>query len=324
MSDILVYAEIRNGALQCDTLELLTAAQRLADVTGGKVEALCAHADPDVVLRDLAAADRVLTVKHPSLGNYVPEAHLAVLEEVVAQRNPAAVLFSYNTAGLDLAPALALRSSRPLVAYCSGMDCQTPEVEAESHIYSGKLRSTSKVALPAVFTVMPGAFPEAPSNAERTPETELLSPPEKLESLRSRFVCENAPPADAFDLTLADKIVCVGRGVGDKNGFEELKELAGMLDAEIAGSRPVIDQGWLPKERQVGKSGCKVKPKLYFAMGISGAPEHLEGMQGAELIIAVNSDAAAPIFGVAHYGANCDLFDLLPDLVERLRVGDVN
>lgn len=319
MSNILVCVDARGNVLQSISLELLTAARQLANQTGGQVEALVMGANPRALLASLGAADRILLVAHPNLAPYMPEAHLAALEAVVRERNPAVVLFAYNTAGLDLAPALALRTDRPLLAYCTKLAIKGGMLEAESHIYGGKLRAISTAKLPAVIAVMPGAFAESTVTDASSAELIDIQAPSKLGQLRTTFVSESAPAEGAVDITLADRIVCVGRGIKDKAGIETARQLAVALGAEIAGSRPVIDNGWLPKERQVGKSGRKVKPRLYLALGISGAPEHLEGMSGADLIIAINTDAKAPMFGTAHYGATCDLFDLMPALAEQLK-----
>ncbi len=316
--DILVHIETRGGTIQPISFELLTAARELADALGKKVEALVAAAAPRQVAGQLGAADRVFTAGHQALEPYTPEAHAAVLAEAVRLREPAIVLLGYSSIGLDLAPNLAVRTSRPLVSYCIKLEAAGDTIDADSMVYGGKLRATTKVTLPAIFTVTPGSYIEAhPSNASA--EIVDLVPPDGIARLRTVFISETKPPPDAIDLTRADRILCVGRGISDKDSIAIAEEVAAALGAEIAGSRPVIDAGWLPKERQVGKSGTKVKPKLYIAAGVSGAPEHLEGMSAAELIVAINSDAKAPIFRVAHYGTTCDLFDLLPALGERLK-----
>jgi electron transfer flavoprotein alpha subunit len=320
MGDILVHIETRAGAIQSISLELLTAARELAGATGMKVEALVAGAAPRELAAQLGAADRVLAVAHPALEPYTPEGHAAILAEAVRVRDPAIVLLGYSSVGLDLAPSLAVRTGRPLVSYCVKLAAAGDAIEAESLVYGGKLRAASKAKLPAIFAVTPGSYAEAQAGAAPA-EILDLEPPDAIGKLRTAFVSETRPPPGAIDLTQADRILCVGRGIGDKDGIAIAEEVAAALGAEIAGSRPVIDAGWLPKERQVGKSGCKVKPKLYIAAGVSGAPEHIEGMSGAEPIVAINSDAKAPIFGVAHYGTTCDLFDLLPALGERLKSG---
>jgi electron transfer flavoprotein alpha subunit len=145
-----------------------------------------------------------------------------------------------------------------------------------------------------------------------------MSTPSALGQLRTRLVGISSA-GGTVDITKAERIVSVGRGIGGPDNIEAARELAAALGAELAASRPVVDSGWLPRERQVGKSGMTVKPKLYLAVGISGAPEHLEGMRGAGLVIAVNTDPRAPIFQAAGYGTTCDLCDLLPALSARLR-----
>lgn len=317
MADVLVYTEARAGKVQPVTLELISAARVIAVAAGGKVETLVIADEPASLVSGLEASDRVLSVRDTALARYTPEAHLAVLVDVVRARQPAAVLFAYSSFGLDLAPGLAAASDRPFLAYVSRLTASGSAIEAESQIYAGKVRATARAALPVVLTVMPGAFQEAETKGG-APEVVELPAPATLGSLRTAFVSESLPPPDSFDLAMAERIVSVGRGIKDKDSIDLARDLAAVLDAELGGSRPVVDSGWLPRERQVGKSGTKVKPKLYIAVGISGAPEHLEGMSGAELIVAVNSDARAPIFDVAHYGTTCDLFDLLPALTERL------
>ncbi|RVA58597.1 electron transfer flavoprotein subunit alpha/FixB family protein, partial [Mesorhizobium sp. M7A.F.Ca.CA.001.08.1.1] len=165
------------------------------------------------------------------------------------------------------------------------------------------------------------AFAEAAPGPIAAASVQTIDAEPTLASGKVRMVAIDVPDYADVDLTTAERIVCVGRGIGDEASIDLARNLATMLGAEIAGSRPVVDNGWLPKLRQVGKSGQKVKPKLYLALGVSGAPEHLEGMSQADLIIAVNTDPKAPIFNVAHYGATCDLFDLVANLSDRLRAG---
>jgi electron transfer flavoprotein alpha subunit len=317
MNSVLTLVVTSGASVQSLTYELLGAARQIAAATGASVEALALGTAASRAAPSLGGADTVLTMEHPALDAYSPEAYLGALEAVVAQRNPLAVVLAYDTVGLDLASALACRLDRPLIAYVTRLTVSGDAVEAESLVYGGKLRATSQATLPAVFTIVPGAFSESATTG--APEVLMLEPPSKLASLRTHFVAESAPDPTAVDITLADKIVCVGRGIGDQENIAAASELAAALGAEIAGSRPIIDNGWLPKERQVGKSGRKVKPRLYLALGVSGAPEHLEGMSGAELIVAVNTDAAAPIFEAAHYGVTCDVLDLIPALSGQLK-----
>jgi len=319
MAAVLVYIETRGGEVLPISYELLAAARGLAAADGYEVEALVAAADPTALAGSLVAADRVLTVAHPALSPYSPQAHAAVVADVVAQRRPAIALFGYSAAGLDLAPAAAAGGEAALVAYATDLALEDGALAATSQLYGGKLAAKSRSSLPAVAAVVPGRFSEDAGRGGAGGTVLSVAPPAALDGLAVQVVGEVLPDAGGVDLTAADKILCVGRGIGDKDKIEVAAEVAGLLGAELAGSRPIIDNGWLEKARQVGKSGTKVKPKLYIAVGVSGAPEHLEGMGSAELIVAVNSDAQAPIFAVAHFGTTCDLFDLLPAVAERLR-----
>ena len=301
--------------------ELLAAGRALAEASGRKLEALIGAADPEAAAAEVQAADIVLSVADPALSPYLPDAHGALLAAVVAERQPGIVLVGYTTAGLDLASALAVRSGRPLLAYCRTLQIDGDELRAEAQLYGGKLVATLAAPLPAIAMVMPGAFDEDAGRAGAGGEHTALAPPIALEATRLRVIEEIEQETSGVDLTQADRIVCVGRGIGEAAKISVAAEVAALLGAELAGSRPVVDNGWLEKARQVGKSGRKVKPRLYLAVGVSGAPEHLEGMDGADLIVAVNSDPRAPIFTAAHYGTTCDLFDLLPAVAERLREG---
>jgi len=310
MGDILVYIDPSINE------RLLAFARPLADAAGGKLVALVAGADATAAER-VTAADVVLEVSHAALHPYVPEAHLAVIDAAIKERNPDLVVFENTTAGYDLAAAAAARSGRPFVGYCLGLTLDGSAAQAVSAVYGGQLEATIDVPLPAVVAVNSTALRDDPQAAPSV-ERAQLAPPTELGSLRTVFVEAVEPSDEGVDLTKADRIVCVGRGIGGTENIPVAEELAEALDAEIAASRPVVDSGWLPKVRQVGKSGAHVKPKLYLTLGVSGAPEHVEGMQGAELIIAVNKDPGAAIFNIAHYGAVADLFDVADELTSLL------
>jgi electron transfer flavoprotein alpha subunit len=316
VGNVLVYVETSDGHASPISFELLGAARALAQALGGEVEALVAGGGEAA---QLGAADTVIRVEHPALSPYVPEAHVAVLADAISQRQPQAVLVGNTSVGIDLAAGAAAATNRPLVSYCVGMEADGGAVIARSQLYGGKIVATTKTEAPAIFAVVAGSFPEAAGKSGGKQQEAKMDPPASLASLRTRFVSASAPGGEGVDITKAEKLVSVGRGIGGPENLELAEELAKALGAEIGASRPVCDSGWLPKARQVGKSGMTVKPKLYFAVGISGAPEHLEGMRDSDLIVAVNSDANAPIFKVAHYGTTCDLFDLLPALTERLK-----
>ncbi|GAC1638938.1 MAG: electron transfer flavoprotein subunit alpha/FixB family protein [Candidatus Dormibacteraceae bacterium] len=317
MGNVLVYIETSAGRVAPISFELLGAARTLAASLGGEVEALLAGGGD--LAKELGAADTVIEVEHPALSPFVPEAHVAAFVEAIRTRNPQVVLVGNTSVGIDLAAGAAAATGRPLVSYCLGLEADGGSVVARSQLYGGKIVATTRTEAPAVFAVVGGSFAEASGRSGGKGARVTMAPPAALSSLRTRFLAASGPAGEGVDITKAERLVSVGRGIGGPDNIELAEELAKALGAEIGASRPVCDSGWLPKARQVGKSGMTVKPKLYFAIGISGAPEHLEGMRDSELIVAVNSDANAPIFRVAHYGTTCDLFDLLPALTERLQ-----
>ncbi len=318
MGNVLVYVENSETGVAPIAFELLGAARRLAAGLGGEVEALVAAGATAELAPALGAADVILRMEHPALSPYLPEAHVAALTEAIRSRDPQVVLVGNTSAGIDVAAGAAAATQRPLVAYCTGLAVDGEAVVAHSQVYGGKLVATTRTEGPGVFTVVAGAFPGAEGQSGGKAAEATLAAPATLGSLHTRFIAATAP-SGGIDIGRADRLVSVGRGIGGPENLELAQELAAALGAELGASRPVVDSGWLPKARQVGKSGMTVKPKLYVAVGISGAPEHLEGMREAELILAVNSDANAPIFEVAHFGSTCDLFDLLPALTERLQ-----
>jgi electron transfer flavoprotein alpha subunit len=310
MGDVLVYMEPTADE------RLLAWARPLAQATGGDLIALVAGDDAPSA-EAIAPADVVLEITHPALAHYTPEAHRAVLVAAVREREPDLVICVNTTAGFDLAPAVAAVTGRPFVGYCVGLTVSDGEVEAASSVYGGALVATTRTPLPAVVEVSAGALHPEPATAGRG-DRATLDPPAELDHLATTFVEAVAPPDDGIDLTKAEVIVCVGRGIGDADSVVVAQELADALGAEIGASRPVVDSGWLPRARQIGQSGTRVKPKVYLGLGVSGAPEHLEGIQEAEMIIAVNHDPGAAIFRVADYGVVADLFDIAEELTAQV------
>ena len=319
MAGVLVYVESDGERVAPISFELLGVARQLAESLGGDVEALVAAADPSPLSRELGAADTILEVTSPALAGYLPEAQQMVLVDAIRARDPAVVLVGYTSAGLDLAAGAATATARPLVAYCVGLQGEGSEVIAESQLYGGKLLATTRTPTPAVFSAVAGSFPEAAGHAGGRAERVTMAPPAGLAQLKSRVLETSGADGGTLDITKAERLVSVGRGIGGPDNIELVEELAAAMGAELGASRPVVDSGWLTKERQVGKSGMTVKPKLYIAVGISGAPEHIEGMHDAGLVIAINTDGNAPIFKEADYGTTCDLFDLLPAITALLK-----
>jgi electron transfer flavoprotein alpha subunit len=316
-NDVLIVAEHSGGELSDATFELLGKGRELAGAWGGQC-AVALLGDPGLA-GALGAADLVLTMEHAALAAYTPEAYEHALAQLIEQRQPRLVLVPNTTLGMDLGAGLSAAWQAPLVAYVVDLASEDGTLVATSQVYGGKLLAEAVLdGDRAVCTVVAGSFPAGAGRGGGGAATETVSPPAALDSPAVSFVELREPEAGDVDIGAADLLVSVGRGIGNGDDIELVQELADALGAALSASRPVTDKGWLPKTRQVGKSGLKVKPKLYLAFGISGAPEHLEGMRDAELIIACNTDPHAPIFDVAHYGTTEDLFDLVPALTEKL------
>lgn len=316
--NVLVLAEHTGKQISEGSYELLGKARELAAALGGQAEV--AVLGPRDLAAQLGRADVVVSVDHPALSEYLPEAYEQALLAVLTERAPRLVLMSNATVGLDLGAALSVSWQAPLAAYVTGLAADGDAVAATAQILGGKVLAEVEMGgARGIAAVVGGAFPAAAGQGDGSPEVVDVAPPAGLGSLRMSLRQVVEPQRGDVDITAADMLVSVGRGIDGQDNLEVVQELADALGVPLSASRPVVDAGWLPKSRQVGKSGLKVKPKAYLMFGISGAPEHLEGMRDAELIIACNTDAGAPIFDVAHYGATVDLFDLVPVLVEKVQ-----
>ena len=315
--DVLLLAETRGDVVADVTLELLAAGRELASATGGQVLALVLGVNGAAHAPALQAADRIIVVDDPQLAAYSPGPYLAALQEVVAAEQPRAVLIGAASIGWDLAPLLSARLDAPLVTGCKDIQADGDGLRVTASFCGGKMLAECNVgAAPAILMILSGSFRPTGEAGKAELEQRKLSTP--LEPGAIRFEKWILPEAGDVDITQQDILVSVGRGIQQKDNVELAENLAQVLGGAVCASRPVVDQGWLPVTRQVGKSGMTVKPKLYLALGISGAPEHQEGMKGADLIIAVNTDPKAPIFDIAHYGAEVDVLDLLPALTEAI------
>jgi electron transfer flavoprotein alpha subunit len=317
--NVMVLAEHTDGQVSDGTYELIGQARELAAALGGVTEvALLGRAD---LADQLGPADVVVCVEHPALEEYVPEAYERALLEVLAQRSPRLLLLSNATVGLDLGAALSVHWGAPLVAYVSALGVDGGAGVATAQSLGGKVLAEVELAGErAIATLLGGAFSTAAvAPGAVRPQVVHVAAPSGLDALRMSLRQVLAAGDGDVDISAADLLVSVGRGIESQENLETVQELADALGAPLSASRPVVDAGWLPKSRQVGQSGLKVKPRAYLAFGISGAPEHLEGMRRSELIIACNTDPGAPIFGVAHFGTTHDLFDLVPELVDKVR-----
>jgi len=244
-----------------------------------------------------------------------------VLEAVIQEISPRLVLLGSTSVGLDLLSLLSARSGLPCLDNCTRLEVQDGRIMATSQIYGGKVFAEVELPAPtALVAVVPGMFSAEAGKVSGKPGVVPVAVLADLPAPRTTFRKWIEPPPGDVDITKVPILVSIGRGIQNAENLRMAEELAELLGGAVCGSRPVIDQGWLPLTRQVGKSGMTVKPKLYLALGISGAPEHQEGMKNSELIVAVNTDAGAPIFGVAHFGAVADLFEVVPALTEQIKL----
>jgi electron transfer flavoprotein alpha subunit len=272
-------------------------------------------------VRDLAAslgpADGVLYVDHPTLADATGMQASRAIAALAAERGPAAILLPTTNVSWDLLGLLPARLGVPLVNFCRDVEVVDGALQVKSVLYGGKMAVTVAAgAGPVVLAVLPGTA-AAVSGAAAPPVEEVVV--DLADDAGVRLLAYEEPEAGDVDITQQEALVAVGRGISSESNLEVAEDLADALGGAVCGSRPVIDQGWLPLVRQVGKSGVTVKPRLYVAAGVSGAPEHVEGMKDSELIIAVNTDAGAPIFSVAHYGIVDDATDVLEALAEAVR-----
>ncbi len=311
---IFCVAEYRFDELNPLSVELLNLANQIKG--DGSSEAVVIGKDVGKYAEELAKyADKVWKIEDDSLENYNPELYIDVLMQLIEKEKPDMVLVGNTSQGGEFAPYLAAKMNAPIATDVVGVDV-SDGVKVSRYLMQGKLMVDLKLkSTPCVLTVRQGVFKEGPEVNGEIVDAGIKPTKEPAR----KFLGYIEPEVGEVDIAQADIIVSVGRGIEDASNIELAEELAQLLGGVVAGSRPVIDNGWLPKDRQVGISGKVVKPKLYLALGISGAFQHVMGMKDSELIIAINKDPEAPIFGVAHYGAVADLFDVVPEMIEKLK-----
>jgi electron transfer flavoprotein alpha subunit len=317
---ILVVAEQRSGVLNRASWEAVAAAQQLAG--GMPVKAVVFGEATGNVASELASAGlEVLAVDHPALAAYTPDGYTQALQQVVAAVSPSYVLLPHTYQTRDFAPMAAVRIGAPLVADVTGIKGTGSSATFVRPMFQGKLAAEVRHegGGPRFVTFQIGAF-----RADAVERGERLGGVTRMDvSLDAATIRQTPEPPfrearQAVDLGQAERIVAVGRGIKSQENIAVAEKLARTMSAEVAASRPICDSGWLPMERQIGSSGQTVAPKLYVALGISGAIQHLVGMKGSRTIVAINKDADAPIFEVADYGIVGDLFEIVPALITEL------
>jgi electron transfer flavoprotein alpha subunit len=264
-------------------------------------------------------AEKVLLVEDAQLDNPNAEAYQKVLFNLIKERKPLLTLIGHTSFGVDLAPSLAVSLSIPLVTDCIDLEFENDTLTVTREMYGGKVnvKATLRRAESYIATIRQATFP-AQKEAFTNGEIIEVRSPLSEEIVEKRFIGYVLPPLGGVDITAADVLVGIGRGIKDQSEIPLIEELAKALGGALACSRPIVDKGWLPGDRQVGSSGKTVKPKLYMALGISGAFQHILGMKNSELIIAINKDSKAPIFSVANYGVVEDLFKVAPSLKSKI------
>jgi electron transfer flavoprotein alpha subunit len=317
--DILVVAEHRDGELRDITLEMLGLARSLAGEGGASVTVALLGHEVDLLAETLARfADRVEVLESPRLAQFSPDAYQSALAPLIEKRRPLAVLVGQTSYGQDFAPGLATSLGYPLISDVTKVTLIDGGVRAERPVYGGKVMARVRARGDSVvLTVQSGAFSAAP---ERTQPGEIGRGEASLGAVaeKRRWIEFVEAAATDVDVTRSDVVVSVGRGIGDSENIAVVEKLAQALSGVLACSRPVVDKKWLPKTRQIGISGKNVAPKLYLAVGISGAFQHVAGIKKAGTVVAINKDPNAPIFRVADYGVVADLFALVPKLTEKI------
>ncbi len=322
--NIFVFVEQREGKIQNVGLELLGKARELADNLGQDVYALFLGANIKAQAQDLIAygADKVLLVEDESLAVYTTEPYTQAIAQLINDKKPSIVLIGSTTIGRDLGPRVAARVNTGLTADCTKLEINEEDKELWSTrpAFGGNLMATIICPnhRPQMSTVRPGVMQKMAKDEGR--KGEVIE--EKIAFNKDKFkvkVLETVKKESKVDITEAKVLVSGGRGVANKEGFKKLEDLAKELKGEVASSRAMVDAGIMPHERQVGQTGKTVRPNLYVACGISGAIQHLAGMESSEFIVAINKDKFAPIMQVADLGIVGDLQKIVPMLTERLR-----
>src|SRR3989442_8832053 len=321
---ILVVAEQREGKLSRVSWETLTAGQSLAAETSWTLEAAVIGSDVANFANEVARKKvaRVYAVESPKLEPYTPDGFVAALKQLIASRQPKLVLLPHTYQVRDFVPKLATAMERTAVSDCVGYKKEGDKLFFTRQMFQGKLAADVSFTCDAPWFV---TFQNAAFRGDKVEAGASAAPIETVNVEIGDNIVRNKPHEvfkeanQAVDLTQAEIIVSVGRGIKEQKNIDLARQLAEVLGGEIAASRPICDSGWLPMDRQIGSSGQTVAPKLYLALGISGAIQHIVGMKGSRAIIAINKDSEAPIFEIADYAVVGNLFDIVPPLIEEVK-----
>jgi electron transfer flavoprotein alpha subunit len=319
MSEIFALVEHRQGTVRDITYELMSCGRKLAEKANTKLTALILGYNTDTIVQAVKnQAHRLLTVDKEIFKDFNSELYQTALSEIIKQHNPRLTLIGHSAFGMDLCPALAVQVGVPFTTDCLDIEIIEQKLKVTRQMYDGKLNA--RVVLREnpghIITLRSGCFPAGESNLESS--VEKLDFAVSAQPDYRKFVEYIEAAIGDVDITKSDILVSIGRGVKEQANIPIIEDFAAAIGGVVSCSRPVVDAGWLAKDRQVGSSGKTVKPKLYIALGISGAFQHIVGMKSADTIIAVNKDPNAPIFNEADYGIVDDLFKVVPILKTKI------
>lgn len=311
---VLGIAEHRRGSLRDVSYEVITAGRQVADELGCEFQLAVISGDVEAYAEDLnrEGVDEIHTVAYGEEFNH--DVYTQTIEELAAAQDSQVIIGPNSVNGLDYAPAVANALDRPLVTDAVNL-AVNDGLDVTREMYGSKVETTIGVALPVVVTIRGGEWPAAAGVGDAEVSDFELAIDES--TIRSRVTGFQEVGGGDVDISEADVLVSIGRGIEDEENLELIFALADALEATVSSSRPIVDNDWLPKNRQVGQSGKTVQPEVYMAIGISGAVQHVAGMKGSETIIAINTDPNAPIFDIADYGLVGDLFEVVPSLIEE-------
>ena len=319
---ILVFAEHRDGILNRTSLEALAAAQQLGAALGQEITAVVVGANVEALAQEIAAYEvsKVVRAEHEKLAEYTPDGYTDAMEQVVRALDPQYVVLPHTYLVRDFAPKLAARFGRGLISDCVRLQAEGSAVVFSRRLFLGKMDADVVAEGEGVVfaTFQSGAY-RADQAAKGVSAASVETLPVEVGEIRMRPELPFQEVKQAVDLTKAETIVAIGRGIKGQENIALAEQLAQALGGDIAASRPICDAGWLPIDRQIGSSGQTVAPRLYIALGISGAIQHLVGMKNADTIVAINKDPEAPIFDIADYGIVGDLFEAVPVLIEEIK-----
>ena len=321
MAEMLIVIEHRKQRLADISLEMLSKGTLVAGQSGYELTGVIIGRNVDRFATEVAKwVDKVLLIKEGSLEDSLSEPYQKILSPLIKERKPKLVLIGGSSFGMDLAPALAIDVGAPLCSDCIDIMIENEDIRVKRALLNGKVEATYSFApsVTIILTGRPGQFPIIPG--EKQGSSEEISSPLREEINYKRFEGFIEPPETGeVDITKSSILVSVGKGIKDGTHISLAEELAKALGGELACSRPVSDNKWLPEAHHVGLSGRIVKPKLYLALGISGAFQHVIGIKGAETVIAINKDPKAPIFTVSDYAVIDDIFKVVPAVIEKIK-----